>query len=216
LEPIQKLESFQLLESFQKIQELPSNVADSASGSVSAIVPPGIRTLIRPTSCADVERVRQFLTGLSAESSYRRFFTGLGRVPERFVRQLVEVDHERREALVVLAGEAVIALADYALLAGCPGSAELGVVVADGWQRRGLGQQLVGHLLAVAHTRGVTQLRAHTLAENIRVARMIRRRWPAARPERDEALLIWQLPLAEMRVGPAGAAGGPHGGAGTG
>ena len=216
LESGSKLESFQLLESFQKSELLPAVGASGApvdvSTNMSAIVLPGIRILIRPTSPADLESVRRFLTGLSAESSYRRFFTGLGRVPDRFVRQLVDVDHDRREALVAVDGEVVIALADYALLAGGRQAAELGVVVADGWQRRGLGPQLVGQLLAVAQRHGVTHLRAHTLAENARVARLLRRRWPAARPERDETLLIWHLPLAQMRVGPAGGAGGPHDG----
>jgi GNAT superfamily N-acetyltransferase len=143
----------------------------------------------------DVGIVRLFLAGLSPESSYRRFFTGLGRIPDRIVRRIVDVDHDQREALVAVAAGAVVALADYARLAGAPDAAELGVVVADDWQRCGLGPQLVGELLALAHDRGVTRLRAHTLAENARIARLLRRRWPAARPEREDTLLVWDLPL---------------------
>lgn len=198
LESIQKMAPRENLESIQKsvtVAARPRNAVDKNAGSISAAE---IRILIRPACPADTESVRRFLTGLSVESSYRRFFTGLGRIPDRFVRQLVDVDHARREALVAVAGEAVVALADYALVAGCPQTAELGVVVADAWQRRGLGPELLGRLLTVAHGRGVRQLRAHTLAENARVARLLRRHWPTARPEREETLLVWHLPLHDL------------------
>jgi GNAT superfamily N-acetyltransferase len=158
-------------------------------------VAPGLPVLIRPACHADIAAVRQFLVGLSPESSYRRFFTGLGRIPDEFVRRLVGVDHDRRDALVALAGDSVVALADYTLLADGPDAAELGVVVADGWQRHGLGPRLVTELVAMAQGRGVTRLRAHTLAENARVARLLRRRWPNARPTREDTVLIWDLPL---------------------
>jgi GNAT superfamily N-acetyltransferase len=166
-----------------------------ADGLVADVLVADTPVWLRSVCPTDAAGVRLFLAGLSLESSYRRFFTGLGRIPDRFVRRLVEVDHERREALVAVAGGAVVALADYALLADCPGAAEIGVVVADGWQRRGLGPHLVGTLLAVAQARGVTQVRAHTLAENARVARLLRRRWPTARPELEDSQLIWELPL---------------------
>ncbi|MEN3360110.1 MAG: hypothetical protein V7637_4092 [Mycobacteriales bacterium] len=195
LESIQKMAPRNGLESIQKSVAGADHLRSGSDDNAYIIDPAEIRILIRPTCPADIESVRRFLTELSAESSYRRFFTGLGRIPDRFVRQLVDVDHERRESLVALAGEDVIAVADYALVAGSPRTAELGVVVADAWQRRGLGQHLLDRLLAVAHARGVRQLRAHTLAENARVARLLRRRWPAARPAREETLLVWHLPI---------------------
>jgi acetyltransferase len=151
--------------------------------------------VLRPACHTDVDGVRQFLDGLSLESSYRRFFTGLGRIPNEFVRRLVDVDHDRREALVAVAGHTVVALADYAVLAGSLDTVEVGVVVADRWQRRGLGPRLVEELMATARGRGLTRLRAHTLAENARVARLLRRRWPNAQPTREDTLLIWDLPI---------------------
>jgi GNAT superfamily N-acetyltransferase len=195
LESVQKIAPSNVLESIQKRVPAAGHLGNGSVDNAYTIEAAEIRTLIRPTCPADIESVRTFLTGLSVESSYRRFFTGLGRIPDRFVRQLVDVDHERRECLVALAGEDVIALADYALLAGSPQTAELGVVVADAWQRQRLGPYLAGRLLAVAYARGVRQLRAHTLAENARVARLLRRQWPTARPIREDTLLVWHLPL---------------------
>jgi GNAT superfamily N-acetyltransferase len=169
------------------------------------VVVPEAVVAVRPAGPGDTERARRFFDGLSLESSYRRFFTGIGRLPDRFIQRLVVVDHDRREAFVAVVGDDIVALADYALLAGCRDTAEFGVVVADGWQRRGLGPRLVTELLAVAESRGVTAVRAHTLAENGRVLKLLQRRWPAARPEREDTLLIWQLPLAPVGQQPRAA-----------
>jgi GNAT superfamily N-acetyltransferase len=155
--------------------------------------PAGLR--IRPVEPGDAAALRAFLAGLSLDTAYRRFFTGFGKVADRFVAQLVCLDHVRREALVALAGTEIIAFADYAVLGGAPDTVEFGVVVADRWQRRGLGPALTRDLLGLAAGRGATTVRAHTLAENARAARMLRRRWPGSRPVREDTLLIWDLPL---------------------
>jgi GNAT superfamily N-acetyltransferase len=172
-----------------------SRTAESGLVKTPVATLPDMTVVVRPASLTDTHAVQRFLGGLSLESSYRRFFTGLGRIPDAFARRLVDVDHARREALVAVVGDAVVGLADYALLTSHPNAAEFGVVVADSWQRRGLGPRLVGELIMVAQGRGVTRLRVHTLAENARVLRLLRRRWPNARPEREDTMLIWDLPL---------------------
>jgi GNAT superfamily N-acetyltransferase len=152
---------------------------------------------IRPAGPADQEAVRRFLAGLSLDSAYRRFFTGIGAPPPALVRRFVEVDHDLRETLLALRGTEVIGVADSARLAGESGqpSVEIGVVVGDAWQRRGLGPRLVGALLERATARGAKTARAHALAENARASRMLRRVWPDQHPRREDATLIWQLPL---------------------
>jgi GNAT superfamily N-acetyltransferase len=54
------------------------------------------------------------------------------------------------------------------------GSAELGVLVEDTWQRAGIGRRLVAHLIATAHARGITALTASVLADNAKVADLLR------------------------------------------
>jgi acetyltransferase len=152
----------------------------------------------------DREAVRAFLAGLSLDSAYRRFFTGIGSPSSTLVRRLVEVDHDRRSALLAVAGGEragreisggeVVGLADTAVLADGV-TVELGVVIADAWQRRGLGPRLVAAALAPAVARGCTTLRAHTLPDNARVARLLHRRWPGADPAWDGDCLVWTLPL---------------------
>jgi acetyltransferase len=150
---------------------------------------------VRPTRPADTPAVRAFLAGLSPDSAYKRFFTGVGGSPAAtMVRRFVEVDHDRRETLLALLGGEVIGMADTARHDdGC--TVELGLVVTDAWQRHGLGRWLAGQVLDLAVARGATTLLLHALADNSRVARMVRRRWPGTVPAIDYGTLIWRLPL---------------------
>jgi len=150
---------------------------------------------VRAARADDREAVRAFLAGLSLDSAYRRFFTGIGSPSPTLVGRLVEVDHDRRETVLGLVGHEVVGLADCARLAdGC--TVELGVVIADAWQRLGLGPRLSRAVLDLAVARDATVLRVHALADNARVARMLRRQWPDHAPTREDATLVWDLPLA--------------------
>lgn len=153
---------------------------------------------VRPVTPADRAAVHGFLAGLTLDSAYRRFFTGLGAPSSTLVRHLVEVDHDRREAVLAGWGEQVVGLADCTRLDDGV-TVELGVVVADRWQRRGLGPRLARTVLELAIARGARMVRMHALAQNDRVARLIRRSWPGAVPARDGPVLAWDLALP---VGP--------------
>jgi GNAT superfamily N-acetyltransferase len=152
----------------------------------------GVR--LRDAAAADAGPVRAFLLGLSLDSAYRRFFTGLGSVPDSLVRRLLDTEPGRRSVVLAVAGREVVGVADTTVVDG-GAAVELGVVVADRWQRRGIGWPLCDAALAPALARGVPVLRAHTLADNARVARMLRRRWPAGTPRFDDGTLVWELPL---------------------
>jgi RimJ/RimL family protein N-acetyltransferase len=147
--------------------------------------------------------VRVFLAGLSLDSAYRRFFTGIGPSPSAaLVSRLIDAEPQRRSVLLAVAGAQVVGVADTTLVDGGR-AVELGVVVADHWQRRGLGWPLCAAALVPALERGVPVLRAHTLPDNARVARILRRQWPEGRPRFDDGTLVWELPLrAENVLGP--------------
>ena len=54
------------------------------------------------------------------------------------------------------------------------GAAELGLLVEDAWQRRGLGSLLLGGLAAHARAAGLRVLRAQLLAEHAWIAGLLR------------------------------------------
>jgi GNAT superfamily N-acetyltransferase len=157
----------------------------------AAEVIPGVR--LRPATTADSAAVGAFLRGLSLDSAYRRFFTGLGSVPASLVRRLLTTGSTRTVVLAA-AGAEVVGVADTTVVDGGV-AVELGIVVADHWQRRGLGWPLADAALAPAVAGGIRTLRAHTLPDNARVARMLRRRWPAAQSRFEDGTLIWDIDL---------------------
>jgi len=165
--------------------------------SAADVVPGVLLRDARPDDCA---AVRDFLSGLSLDSAYRRFFTGIGSPPSGgLVRWLVEADPDRRTVVLAVAGDEVVGLADTTLVDDGH-AVELGVVLADRWQRRGLGWQLCAAALVPALNRGVPVLRAHTLPDNSRVAKILRRRWPDGAPTFADGTLIWELPLRAENV----------------
>ena len=147
---------------------------------------PGVR--LRAATVDDYGAVRAFLRGLTLDSAYRRFFTGLGSVPDSLVRRLLD-DRPDRTVVLALTGADVVGVADTTVVGD---TVELGVVVADAWQRHGLGWPLAD---AALFPTTATVLRAHTLPDNARVARMLRRRFPGARSRFDDGTLVWDISL---------------------
>jgi len=121
---------------------------------------------VRPVDPDDGERVQRLFQRLSPESIYRRFFTLFPSPPTRVVRQLTVVDHADHEALAVLDGDEIVAIASWDRPAHATDEAEIAILVEDAWQHRGLGRALIRMLTARAARRGIAVLQATVLADN--------------------------------------------------
>jgi GNAT superfamily N-acetyltransferase len=141
---------------------------------------------IRQAGSADDGALRDFLTGLSVRTRYLRFFAGALPTSPAMLGVLAG-DRRGVDALVATQHGAIIghAMAVDTADPGGAATAEIGVVVADAWQGRGVGSGLTRALAARAGARGVTTLAMDVLAENRRVLAMIASRWPAARHDRS-------------------------------
>ena len=76
------------------------------------------------------------------------------------------MDHGDHEALAVLDGDEILALASWDRPAHGSDDAEIAVLVEDAWQHKGLGRSLVRMLTAEAARRGITVINATVLADN--------------------------------------------------
>jgi GNAT superfamily N-acetyltransferase len=125
----------------------------------------GIRLTIRPITIGDAERLARLFTRLSPASVHFRFFSPVSRPPRAALLRLADVDHGRRDALVALDGDEIVAVARYD---GRPGSnqAEIALTVEDAWQHRGLGQRLAVRLAGLATRRGYDTFVATMLPDN--------------------------------------------------
>jgi RimJ/RimL family protein N-acetyltransferase len=129
---------------------------------------PDERIEIRPIRPDDREALADGLRRLSAESRYRRFFSPLDELSEQQLTYLTEVDHHDHEALVAVeAGtEQGIGVARFVRSKGDPGVAEVAVAVADDWQGRGIGSELLHRLTERAREEGISRFSGSILEEN--------------------------------------------------
>jgi len=137
----------------------------------------------RLVAAGDVGPIAELLTGLSARSLFLRYGMPMPRMaPESAAReaarlgqlhsshQLTAVALERAQGL-----EQVIGVAEVAREPGGADVPEIALVVADAYQREGIGSALCAYLIAAARRQGLAALRAMALAENTAVRRMVAR-----------------------------------------
>ena len=82
--------------------------------------------------------------------------------------------------------------------------AEIALVVADAYQREGIGSALCAYLVAAARRQGLAALRATALAENAAVRRMVARSGAPYTAETRQGMTTIQIDL--RNVGQVGGA----------
>ncbi|SDK18322.1 GNAT family N-acetyltransferase [Microbulbifer yueqingensis] len=154
---------------------------------------------IRPMTRDDKELEREFITNLSPESRHERFLGGVGKPSERMLDQLTDIDHDLREAFIAtipgVAGETEIGVSRYALEPERK-VAECAVVVADDWQKKGLGTVLLNRLVETARTRGIQRLYSVDSAQNHKLQEVARAMgWECHTDPHDSAQVIYSFDL---------------------
>ncbi len=136
--------------------------------TVSWRLPDGTAIVIRPIHPGDDAIEREFIGRLSSDSRYNRLLSGRKLTPEE-LRHLTRIDYEREMAFVAVAangGQAqLLGVARYVRDAA-GGGAEFALVVADAWQRKGVGTLLMDRLVRHAYALGIERLHGITLATN--------------------------------------------------
>ncbi|MBV6272445.1 GNAT family N-acetyltransferase [Alcaligenaceae bacterium CGII-47] len=132
--------------------------------------------LLRPIRPEDAVPLQAFMHELSDESRYMRFVSMLRELTPRMLARYTRIDYDRELALVAtvrvpnpenrgLLHEKIIGFAHYLRNADGQG-AEYALVIADDWQRRGLGARLMHGLIRAARRQGLTYIDGMVLANN--------------------------------------------------
>jgi len=133
---------------------------------------------LRPLRADDLDRERAFVAGLSAQTLYLRLQYSTNTASERDLARLLDLDYYDRCAIAALTtdadGDHIVGVSRYARI-DATRRAECAIVVADAWQGRGLGTELMRALVAAAIERDIDCLEGTTLAENGRIAEWARR-----------------------------------------
>lgn len=138
----------------------------------------GTDIMLRPIRPEDAEIEVAFVHNLSPESRYMRFMQTLQELTPEMLVRFTQIDYDRELALVALTEqegrEVEIAVARYSMNPDGE-SCEFALVVADAWQRRGIGSRLLTMLMEGARNRGFRMIEGQVLAENAPMLTLVRR-----------------------------------------
>lgn len=109
--------------------------------------------VVRLATFDDTAALVRMHTRCSADSVYRRYATPLARIDDRFARRLLLAGNG---ALVAAVGDEVVGIAS---ISTCEAAiAEVSLLVEDGWQRNGLGTQLLSGAARLARGQGAHEV----------------------------------------------------------
>ena len=137
----------------------------------------GTKLTLRHIAPTDADREQAFVHGLSAQSSYLRFHGTIKDLSKKDLKKFTEPDSRNAVALIVLhsgeSGEEEIGVARYMIdpdRANC----EFAIVVADAWQKRGIGTSLMNALISHLQVSGVKQISGSVLKSNSAMLKFIK------------------------------------------
>ncbi len=163
---------------------------------------------IRQAHPEDMQAISDFFAGLSAQTRYLRFFGPV--TPGAALLRTLSGCAESVDALVAVRGRCIVGHAMAADRDGPRGTrvTDVGVVVSDAWQGRGVGAALMRALVTGAEARGVTVLEMDVLDVNHPVLAMITDHWPTARVGHTPDCVSIRVRLAQRSEDPSPVA--PH------
>ncbi|MDH4115293.1 MAG: GNAT family N-acetyltransferase [Burkholderiaceae bacterium] len=158
----------------------------------------GTQLCIRAIRRGDIALEARFLSGLSREALYQRVLSSRGLLPGE-LKRLTRIDFAREVALVGTVGgpsdEQAIGVARY-VVSDSGAECEFAIIVADAWQRRGAGRQLLGDLIAAARGAGLRRMVGSTLATNEGMKSLARKLGFSLQPDpRDGTVTLMALEL---------------------
>jgi acetyltransferase len=176
---------------------------------------PGVGdVVVRPIGPGDAALAQAFIDGLSARSRYHRFFAPLTSLSPSMLKLFTDTDPPRRVTLVGIARvegrQSIVGEARF--VAGGEGaSADVAIVVADAWHRRGLGTVLMEMIEGIATASGIARLTGESLAGNDALRLFASRCGYTVRPDTaDRRFLRIEKQLRAPPPAPGWAAGHGH------
>src|SRR5437899_4413505 len=153
--------------------EIPRYLADPEQGLT---LRDGASVRVRAIRPDDEPRLMALCRRLSSRTVYQRFFSARRLLPEE-AHAFANVDYRQRMAVVaeVDGGQEpeLVGVARYG--PSDEGTADIGLVVADGWQGLGLGSLLLEEILRAGERRGIHEFSAEVLTENRPALRLLAR-----------------------------------------
>jgi GNAT superfamily N-acetyltransferase len=168
-------------------------------------LPDGTRVRLDPLGPADREDLLAGFADLSRRSRYLRFFSAMPRLHDALLARLLDTDPVRHVAigarLIDPDGHVegrIVGVARYFVRDDSNDTVEPAVAVIDELHGRGLGLLLLRALTKWARARGFATMRAHALADNTRIRRIVDASHGVL-VERDGPVLIYDVDIRPKR-----------------
>jgi GNAT superfamily N-acetyltransferase len=143
---------------------------------------------VRRAAAGDRPALERMLARCTGETRYRRFHGYVNVFPERYLAEALSGSPLHFALVAYVAGvdgtvvDGMVVDGTVVALASCravfEGVAELGVLVEDAWQRRGVGARLVREILGYASQTGLRALQARVLGDQSWIVAVLRRYGP--------------------------------------
>jgi len=137
----------------------------------------GRRVTIRQVTPMDTEVVQRFVRELGARTRYYRYCSAIRELPDSLLARVVNVDGRCSATLLAMVeGDrpATVAMGEYHAQ-GNEGVCEIALVVADDWQREGLGTLLLRELAVRASSFALRVIEGFVLYDNAAMLGFARR-----------------------------------------
>lgn len=187
-----------------------THVAAAPSAPPCAGLATGVATEVRLTdgarvylrdACADAARLREMFFTLSDTTRFLYFCAGVpsNDIWAERVARLSIADGYTSYAMVAETGGKLVGVARFDR--DKQGArAEIGILVTDAWQSRGLGRQMLARLHAEATRRALTGFTALVLGENRRAMRLLRGAFPTMQASFSYGQFTIDMPFAPESV----------------
>jgi acetyltransferase len=136
----------------------------------------GTDLTVRPIRPEDAAIEQAFVRDLSSQSKYFRFMMALNELSPAMLARFTQIDYDREMALIAVVEEAgvevEIGVARYVINPDGR-SCEFAIVVADGWQHRGIAHRLMEALMQAANGRDIELMEGEVLANNSEMLQLV-------------------------------------------
>ncbi|HEY2552264.1 MAG TPA: GNAT family N-acetyltransferase [Streptosporangiaceae bacterium] len=183
-------------------QTAPDRTGLDQTGAGSMAVADVADVRLRLGGAQDAATIRDFVIGLSSRSRFQRFFASVSPPSSSLLRGLC--GGGGAEVLLATHQDEVVGHCMAADRTEGDGArvSEVGLVVTDCWQDRGIGTALLDLAVRRAAGRGAQQLVMDVMPDNSRMRAIIEHRWPAARREVHSDAVTFRAQLADASCEP--------------
>ncbi len=153
----------------------------------------GSPAILRPIRPEDEPLVMRMFDYLSKESLYFRFFGYVPQVSHEFLTRYTQIDYDREIAIIaeIQHEKERKMIGVVRIIADAWGeSAEYAIMIADPWQKQGLGSLLTDFILEIARDRDIRKIYASVLANNKGMIRLFEKKGFTVRRDGYDAYYV--------------------------